>query len=296
MKKHPILFGLAILASIFLAFVMVVFVFVWVSGEGHLLPKGEKIGVVEITGLITEPGETIKELSAFRKNPQIKAVVVRIDSPGGVVGAAQEIYTEVKRTRKIKPVVASCGSIATSGGYYIAVGADKIIANPGTITGSIGVIMKFANAEELLHKIGLKTSVLKSGGLKDVGSLTREMTAEEKAMIQEVIDDVHAQFVEVVASNRKIPQEKTMEIADGRIFSGRQAMELGLIDKLGNIEEAITLAGQMAGIKEEPEVTYPKKKGISLWELIFGTVSDAGIFHGLLYVPYQLSFEARLGT
>ncbi len=296
MKKHPILFGLAILASIFFAFILTVFIFISFTQEGDLLPRGEKIGVLEITGLITDSEETIKELSTFRKNPRIKAVVVRIDSPGGVVGAAQEIYDEVKRTAKVKPVVASCASIATSGGYYVAVGADKIVANPGTITGSIGVIMKFANAEELLRKIGLKTSVIKSGELKDVGSPTREMTLQEKSMIQEVIDDVHLQFVEVVASERKIPQEKVLKIADGRVLSGKQAIELGLVDKLGNIEEAIVLAGQMAGIKEEPQVIRPKKKGISLWELIFGNASGDGIFGRPFYVPYRLSFETRLSN
>ncbi|MDP2992103.1 MAG: signal peptide peptidase SppA, partial [Deltaproteobacteria bacterium] len=202
MKKHPILFGLAILASIFFGLIVIVFIFAWIGDEGHLLTPGEKIGIVEINGLITDSKETIQELSALRKNPQIKAIVVRIDSPGGVVGAAQEIYTEVKRAGQVKPVVASCGSIAASGGYYIAVGTNKIIANPGTITGSIGVIMKFANAEELLRKIGLKISALKSGELKDTGSPTREMTAKEKAMVQGVIDDVQSQFIEVVASGR----------------------------------------------------------------------------------------------
>lgn len=291
MKKHPILFGLGVLASIFFAFIMVVFIFVWISEEGSILPRGEKIGVIEVTGLISDPRETIEELSALRKNPQIKAVVVRIDSPGGVVGAAQEIYAEVKRTSKEKPVVASCGSIATSGGYYVAVGAKKIMASPGTITGSIGVIMKFANAEELLRKIGLKTSVLKSGDLKDIGSPTREMTTKEKAMIQEVIDDVHQQFVEVVARERKVPADKIANIADGRIFSGKQAMELGLIDRLGNIEEAIDLAGEMAGIREEPEVVHPKKKGISLWDFIFGGTSGDGIVSWLSYLPFKLSYE-----
>ncbi|MFZ5994757.1 MAG: signal peptide peptidase SppA [Thermodesulfobacteriota bacterium] len=296
MKKHPILFGLTILASIFFGLIVIVFIFAWIGDQGHLLTPGEKIGIVEINGLITDSKETVQDLSALRKNPQIKAIVVRIDSPGGIVGAAQEIYTEVKRAGQVKPVVASCGSIAASGGYYIAVGANKIIANPGTITGSIGVIMKFANAEELLRKIGLKVSSLKSGELKDAGSPTREMTAKEKAMVQGVIDDVQSQFVEVVASGRKMPQEKIQGIADGRIFSGRQAMELGLIDKLGNMEEAIAAAGQMAGLKEEPEVIYPKKKGISFWELILDTTFREGVLEGLFYIPYKLSFEAGLGA
>ncbi|MEW6326836.1 MAG: signal peptide peptidase SppA [Thermodesulfobacteriota bacterium] len=296
MKKHPILFGLAILASIFFGLIIIVFIFAWIGEKGYMLAPGEKIGIVEINGLITDSKETIQELSALRKNSQIKAIVVRIDSPGGIVGAAQEIYAEVRRASQVKPVVASCGSIAASGGYYIAVGTNKIIANPGTITGSIGVIMKFANAEELLRKIGLKISALKSGELKDTGSLTREMTAKEKAMVQGVIDDVQSQFIEVVASGRKLPQEKIRGIADGRIFSGKQAMELGLVDKLGNMEEAVAVAGQMAGLKEEPEVIYPRKKGISLWELVFDTTFRESVLQGIFYIPYKLSFEAGLGA
>ncbi len=293
MKKHPVLLGLAILTSLFFAFVVAVFMFARFSGESSSFTIGDKIGIVEVTGLITDSQDTIKELSDFRDNPHIKAVVVRIDSPGGIVGATQEVYAAVRKTGDKMPVVASCGSIAASGGYYIALGARKIVANPGTITGSIGVIMKFANAEELLHKIGLKTSVVKSGDFKDTGSPTREMTQQERAMFQGVIDDVHAQFVRTVADNRKIPEEKVRELADGRIFSGNQAMSLGLIDGFGNIEEAIALAGKMAGIEGEPKVIYPKQKGISLWDILFNGGTRSHV-QWLLYSPYRMCFETGL--
>lgn len=291
MRKHPILLGLAILGSIFFAFIIVVLVIASFSRKGNLLSIGEKIGVVEVTGLIADSGDIVKQLVDYGDNPGVRAVVLRIDSPGGIVGATQEIYSEVRRVSRKKPVVASCGSIAASGGYYVAVATDRIVANPGTITGSIGVIMKFANAQELFGKIGVKTNVLKSGEFKDIGSTAREMTAKEKAMVQTVIDDVHTQFVQVVCDGRKLSKERVAELADGRIFSGRQAVSLGLMDKLGNMEEAIDQARQMARIEGEPVVVYPKK-GISLWDVVLG--GRAGrLMGGLSYSPYSLYFETK---
>jgi protease-4 len=184
------------------------------------------------------------------------------------VGASQEIYQEVVKARGVKPVVASFGGVAASGGYYVACGADKIVANPGTITGSIGVVMQFANLEELMKKIGYKGYVIKSGPHKDIGSPFREMKPEEKELLQEVIDTVHRQFVRAVAEGRKIPIEQIMPIADGRIFTGEQAQTMGLVDELGNLEDTIELAAQMAGIKGKPSVIYPRRRKPSLFDYL----------------------------
>ncbi len=194
---------------------------------------------------------------------------MRIDSPGGGVASSQEIYEAVIDLKKKKKVVASMGSVAASGGYMVACAADKIVANPGTITGSISAVMHFANAEELLKKLGLKASVVKSGKFKDIGSPVREMTAEEKALLQELVDDIYDQFLDMVARDRNIPKENLRKIADGRVFTGRQAHKLGLVDYLGDMGYALTLAGEMSGMKGKPDVVYPKKKGSKFWDYVF---------------------------
>jgi protease-4 len=193
---------------------------------------------------------------------------VRIDSPGGGVAASQEIYAAVKRIKKNKIVVASLGSVAASGGYMVACAADKIVANPGTVTGSISAIMYFANAEDLLKKIGLKPSVIKSGKYKDIGSPTRGMSDDEKQILQVLVDDIYFQFIDVVAQDRKIPLEEVKKIADGRVFSGRQALQQKMIDFLGDKSFALQLAGKMAGIKGTPDFVYPKKKDVTFWDFI----------------------------
>jgi protease-4 len=254
---------------------------------------GEKVGVIEIKGIIAEPRPILDQLKDFRKNEDVKAIVLRIDSPGGGVGPSQEIYSEVRKTSHAKKVVASMGAIAASGGYYVASAADHIMANPGSITGSIGVIMEFANFEELFKKIGVSGFVLKSGKYKDVGSPLRKMTAEEKRLLQGFIDNVHQQFVAAVAEGRSMPEEKIQSIADGRVLSGEQAQELGLLDSLGNLEDAIALAGKLGGIKGEPTVLYAKKK-FSLLEYVFGPsgwtgmldyITTSALHYGYLYVP-----------
>jgi len=227
---------------------------------------GDKVAVVDIEGLITKSRPIIEKLNRYKDNERIKAIVIRIDSPGGSVGPAQEIYEEVIKLREKKPVVASMGSVAASGGYYIACAANKIIANPGTITGSIGVIIEFANIEELLGKIGLKSVVIKSGKYKDILSPTRELKGEERDLLQGVIDNIHGQFIDAVALGRDIPREKVAEIADGRIFSGEQAKQLELVDELGNLQDAIESAAEMSDIEGKPNVIYPEKKRPSIWE------------------------------
>lgn len=235
---------------------------------------GDKIAVVEIRGLITQSSGVIEALHQYEKDQGVKAIILRIDSPGGGVGPSQEIHREVLKIKSKKKVVASMGSVAASGGYYIASVSDLIVANPGTITGSIGVLMEFTNIEELFKKIGIKGVVLKSGEHKDIGSPFREMTSEERKLIQSVIDNVHQQFIEAVAEGRKLDRIKVAQIADGRILTGEQAKQLGLVDELGNLQDAIDTAARLAGIEGKPVILYPKKK-LSLMELLVEGVTEA---------------------
>ncbi len=267
MKKRPVLLIIGIFACLAALFAFSVFAARILHGDGGGLFGGECVGVVEVKGLISDSKETIKQLHEFRDSGKVRAVVLRIDSPGGVVGPTQEIYEEVRKLAAKKKVVVSMGSVAASGGYYIAAPASRIFANPGTVTGSIGVLMNLSNIEGLLGKIGLKSYVLKSGKFKDTGSPVRAMTKEDKGILQGVIENMHGQFVKAVEEGRKIPLSEVARIADGRIFSGEQALRLKLVDSLGNLQDAVNEAGKLAGIKEEPEVIYPpeKKKHMIDW-------------------------------
>lgn len=229
----------------------------------------EKVALVRIEGPIFDSKDTIEELKKYRDDPSIKAIVMRVDSPGGAVAPAQEIYEEVKKTKDKKPVIVSMGSISASGGYYISAPATKILANPGTLTGSIGVIMEIPNIKGLMDKIGIKTVVIKSGRHKDIASIFKEMSLEQREIIQRVLDDVHEQFINAVAQGRNLSVEDVRKIADGRIFTGSQAMQLKLIDSLGNLEDAIKEAGRLAGIRGEPEVVT-KEERIGLRSLLKG--------------------------
>jgi protease-4 len=266
MKRHPFLIGFLCLCVLFVIFI----VFLWASGQYGLTDKlviGENdIAVVDIEGVLTKSKPVVDRLLRIKKDDSIKAILLRINSPGGGVGPAQEIYAELLKLRNNKKIIASMESVAASGGYYIACAAHKIVANPGTITGSIGVIIEFANIEELLGKVGLKSVVIKSGKYKDILSPTRTMTPEDRALIQGVIDSVHNQFIEAVAKGRNLPKEKVVKIADGRIFSGEQAQQLGLVDQLGNFQDAIDAAAKICGIAGEPRIQYPEKKRPSIWE------------------------------
>ena len=236
--------------------------------QGFSFVRGEKVAVLPISGLITDSEATIEQLKKFAKDDSVKAIVVRLNTPGGGVGPSQEIYEEVRKIRGKKVIVASMGALSASGGYYIACGADKIFANPGTITGSIGVLMQFVNVKDLIEKIGVKGFVIKSGSFKDTGSPVREMSPEERKLLQNVIDNVHSQFVNAVVEGRKLPREDVLAIADGRILSGEQAKELGLVDALGNQEDAVAEAGKMAKIEGEPRVVTPPKKKFSILDLL----------------------------
>jgi len=233
------------------------------------LSTEDRIALVRIEGVILDAQSTVTELKRFGENPTIKAIVLRIDSPGGGVVPSQEIYDAVQRVRSKhnKAVIASMGTVAASGGYYIAAATDRILANPGTLTGSIGVIMETANVEGLLKKIGVEGIVVKSGKFKDVGSPLRKMSEEEQALLQAVMDDVHRQFIDAVAEGRSMEVGAVQALADGRIFTGRQAKEAKLVDELGNLEDAIQLAADLAGIEGEPKVVEPRRR-FSLRELL----------------------------
>ncbi|MFZ3122033.1 MAG: signal peptide peptidase SppA [Thermodesulfovibrionales bacterium] len=233
------------------------------------VPLGEKVAVVRIEGPIMDSKNTTDEIKGYLKDASIKAIVLRVDSPGGAVAPSQEIYEEVKKATLKKKVIVSMGSVAASGGYYISAPADRIIANPGTLTGSIGVIMEIPNIEGLMNKIGVKTEVIKSGRHKDIASAFRKMGKEERLILQGVLDDVHEQFIKAVSDGRKIPFDEVKKLADGRIFTGKQAMEARLVDELGTLEDAITIAGRLAGIKGEPEVVT-KKERFSITDLLRG--------------------------
>lgn len=280
MKKHPFFWGIFFLFLLAFSFYGLSKRFV-----GHLKEEGdgEKIAVVEIEGIIAEPDDIVEELKKYGKDSTVKGILLRINSPGGGVAASQEIYSQVLRVRREsgKKVVASMSSLGASGGYYIACAANKIIANPGTITGSIGVIMPFSNMEELLGKIGLKTDVVKSGEYKDIGSPTRKMTEKEREILQSSIDDVYNQFLEAIVSGRNMDMGKIRELADGRIYTGRQALEAGLIDRLGGFEDAVDYLAEMAGIQGEPRIVREKEETGLLYRLFKGNAQSI-LGHSLL--------------
>jgi protease-4 len=225
------------------------------------------VALVSIEGPIMDSMDAVAEIKEYVKDHSIKAIILRIDSPGGAVGPSQEIYAEVKKATEEKHIVVSMGSIAASGGYYISSPADLIFANPGTLTGSIGVIMEIPNLEGLMSKIGVKTEVIKSGRHKDMASAFRKMDTEDRNILQGVLDNVHEQFIKAVADGRKLSVDVIRPIADGRIFTGEQAKGLKLIDELGTLEDAIQKAAELAGISGEPEVVSKKDK-LSIMEML----------------------------
>lgn len=230
---------------------------------------GPKVGVVEVRGFIGDPRTATEALRDLREDDDVKAVVVRVDSPGGVVAPSQEIHDEVARTARAKPVVVSMGAVAASGGYYLAAPATRIVANPGTATGSIGVILQFEEMHRLMDKLGLRTGAVKSGPLKDAGSPFRPMSPRERAVFQGLVDDIFDQFVEAVAKGRRLPKPKVLALADGRIYSGRQALGLGLVDQLGGFWDAVALAQKLGKVEGKPNLLYRGKKsgGVLRWLL-----------------------------
>lgn len=261
------------------------------GSEGGAGIFGARVAIVELEGMILEVDDLVRELKSHRDNPGVKAVVLRVNSPGGVVGPTQELHQALMRVREAgKPVVASLGSVAASGGYYAAVAADRILANPGTLTGSIGVIMQMANVENLFKKVGVDYVVVKAGAYKDLGSFSRPMTVDERRVIQLLLDDVHAQFIDAVATGRKLERSEVLKFADGRVFSGVQAKALRMVDDLGSLEDAVNDAAKLAGLKLPPAVVRPSKR-FSIFDLIR---SQVGIRLGLPLTPNLPSFRTLL--
>ena len=279
-KKIVILVTVAILFVAILFTVSVKIAKTLLEGTDSAMSAKSGIGMIEVKGMILDSKETIRQLRHFLKQDGVKAVVLRVDSPGGIVAPSQEIYEEVKKFAAKKKIIVSMGSLAASGGYYISAPATMIYANPGTITASIGVILKLSNIETLMDKIGIKSHTLKTGKYKDSGSPVRKFSPEDRAMLQAVIDNTHEQFIRAVAEGRKLPIEDVRKIADGRILSGEQAKGVRLVDRLGTLQDAIEEAAKQAGIKGDPEVILPPKKKMNYLDLLANGVEES--FDGTL--------------
>ena len=280
MEKRSALYALVVFGSLLaLSFVFLYFLFSALEQKGEQgwgTGQGPKIGVVELSGTITSSKDLIGQLHELRKDDSIKAIVLRINSPGGAVAPSQEIYRAVLRTKKDKKVVCSMGTVAASGGYYVASACDKIYASPGTITGSIGVISEFPHVDGLMALARIDVDTIKSGALKDSGSPLREMTDSERKFFQRFVDGVYEQFLDDVSTARKIPKETLRPLADGRILTGKEALEHHLVDELGNLEDALDGAAQLAGAKGEPVPVFQKKPHESiLGEMLRGAVRGA---------------------
>ncbi len=273
------------LFTIILLLLFILFSFIIGIGVGFMISQedgfsvGDRVAVLEVEGVILDSEPYLESLSKIKKDDGIKAVVLRIDSPGGAVSPSQEIYSEIKKLREKKPVIATLGSVGASGGYYIACSAQKIFANPGTITGSIGVIAQFVSYEDLLKWAKLDVAVIKTGEFKDVGSPFRSMTEADKKYIQQLIDNVYSQFKLAISESRKMDMKEVDKIADGKVYTGEQAKNLKLIDELGTLGDAISLAGALSGIKGEPNISYYPKKKMNLLDLILSKF-DAKILAG----------------
>lgn len=261
---------------LFIGFWMTVFVLILKSnfspGETELVHgNGDKIAVVDLVGVIISSDETVRQIKKYRDDHSIRGILLHVDSPGGGVVASQEIYEEVRKTRESgKPVVVSMGALAASGGYYVSCGASRVVANRGTLTGSIGVISEFMRFDPLLKKIGIEATTIKSGKLKDAGSPFREMTKEDQAYFQRLMDGVHRQFIAVVEDERGFDHDSLLAIADGRVFTGEEAVEMGLVDTIGTYEDALQITADMANIVGEPTVVKERKRGLSLFDRVLG--------------------------
>lgn len=275
MKKSPFLVGFVIFSLVAILFYAVIVVsFSW-FGEWTSVDGGswfqDSVAVVEVEGVISSSRTITRRIREYAADDSIVGIIVRIDSPGGVVAPAQEIYREIRKAaaKYEKPIFASLGSTAASGGFYVAVACDRIIANPGTLTGSIGVIMEFITAEGAFEKLGLKSEVIKTGRFKDSGNFARSLTAEERAILQETIDSVQRQFVAAVAEGRGLDPEVVAQYADGRIFSGEQALGMQLVDELGTFYDAVDALKKELNIEGKVNLIYPKRKKPDLFAIFF---------------------------
>ncbi len=274
------LIAVGVTLGILVLFIGTVWVLMNAVSDDGLSPGGPRVAVVEIEGIIVDGSTAVRELREHSENPSVKAVILRVNSPGGVVAPTQEIFSAIQRVRKGgKPVIASFGAVAASGGYYVATAADRIYANPGTLTGSIGVVMQMANIEGLLKKVGVDYVVVKAGSYKDIGNFARTMTPEERKILQALLDDVYSQFVDAVAEGRGLDRKQVLAFADGRIYSGQQAQALKMVDELGGFEDAVEAAGKLANISGRPKLLYPRRR-FSLRDLLesrLGLPGTAGL-------------------
>jgi len=286
---------LLVVAGVLLAVMMGLVLAVFVAGSESDVPGlkswNKALGYVEIEGTIVDATETVRQLKALEHNSQVKGILIRVNSPGGVTSPSHEIYEEIRRIRDGGlPIIVSMGSLAASGGYYVSAPATRIVANPQTLTGSIGVIMEFPVLKSLMDKVGVKVEVVKSRVHKDIGSPFRDMTDQDRELLQGVVADAYDQFVSVVSTERKITEDSVRAFADGRIMTGRQALAYGLVDTLGTFEDAKRIAASLCGIEGEPRLIRPVRRFRSwLRDLLEGTAE--GLFGGfgfprLRYIYY----------
>ncbi len=298
MKYHPVLWILATLGGIFIFVVFFSFILLafTVSQIGEIAQDKSSInidgdyqlGVVEIKGLITDSKKIIERLNNFASDQDIKGIIVRIDSPGGAVAPAQEIYLRINEIKKKKKVIASLASVAASGGYYIAAACDKIVANPGTLTGSIGVIAQSLNMQELFKFLKLDPIVLKSGKYKDVLSPHRKLLPDERKMMEKLIGDIHNQFKMDVSRGRGMSLAEVEKIADGRVLTGFQALEFGLIDSFGGLDETAKLLAGLAGLEGKYDLVYPSKNKMLYLEEFFQQVNSLMNVFGQMVVSNRV--------
>lgn len=275
-QKHPLLFGfiLILMAVVLLLGAMAFFRF-WLGQNGLAWGKTE-LGVVRIEGMITESGDLTNWIDRLRKDSKIKGVVLRINSPGGLIAPAQEVHQAVLDLAQEKPVVASLSTVAASGGYYVACAAESIIANPGSLTGSIGVKAQIPNFKQLMQKLGVDQEIIVSGEMKDAGAPTRAMTSKERQYFQSIVNELSEQFIQVVAQSRDLDLDQVRKLADGRAFTGTQALQENLVDSLGGMQTALRLVREKAGVtkpvilRQGPE----EKKSLLRWILSVSGLGD----------------------
>lgn len=285
-KKRGCLFSLGAVAALVISFSILVMLILRSSNSGLTIPENG-IGLLEISGVIMNARPYLEQLKDLTETNPVPALLVRIDSPGGGAAASQEVFYELQRLRQQGvPVVVSMGGVAASGGYYIACAGDKIFANPGTITGSIGVISELPNTQELFKMLGIRFDVVKSGKFKDAGSPSRALSVEDRRLLQELVDDIHQQFKEDVAQSRLLTDGAEKLMTDGRVVTGRRAVELGLVDTLGNFNDAVRFTAKLAKIKGTP-VLIERKQRNRIREWFTTTATEVG------YMASHAFFEKK---
>ncbi|MCH7818281.1 MAG: signal peptide peptidase SppA [Candidatus Marinimicrobia bacterium] len=295
MTKQKNILTLSLIALVFFLFVLLLVISYNFMTNGRLTFSDDRptIAVVELIGPIYDSKPIIRQFKKYAEDDAVDAIIFRISSPGGGVSASQEIYEEVRKVRNSgKPILASLGAVAASGGYYAALGATKIMSNPGTVTGSIGVIVGLPNYEGLMNKLGLSYVNITSGPHKDSGSPYRELKEDDREMFQNVVDDLYDQFVKAVSSERNLSEDRVREVADGRIYTGSQAKELGLVDTLGSYEDALQYAVELAGLSGKPKLIKERRKQPTIFDLLFGDIRNAlRVLEPIALPEYKLSIN-----